>query len=101
MERQQVRERKAGYDPQSFMSFFEKIHAKQKQKPALCLRSLPRIPQWKVASKTQKQIDTKLRSRPQYVVTKLNLTRSGRVWLCSKTGGESRTPRRETNFATI
>ncbi len=61
---------KAGYDPQSFMSFFEKIQAKEKIKPGTMSRifaSHPRIEN-RIA-KTQKQIDTKLPSRPQYIVT--------------------------------
>ena len=61
---------KTGYDPQSFMSFFEKIQAKEKIKPGTMSKifaSHPRIEN-RIA-KTQKQIDTKLPSRPQYIIT--------------------------------
>lgn len=61
---------KAGYDPQSFMSFFEKVQAKEKQKPG----SLSKIfashpPLASRIAKTQAQIDAKLPPRTQYVVT--------------------------------
>ncbi len=62
---------KAGYDPQSFMSFFEKLQAKEKQKPgtlAKVFASHPPIEE-RIA-RTQKQMDTKLPARPQYIVTK-------------------------------
>jgi predicted Zn-dependent protease len=62
---------KAGYDPQSFMTFFEKVQAKEKQKPGTVAKVFASHPP--IASRiarTQKQIDTKLQSRPQYVVTK-------------------------------
>jgi beta-barrel assembly-enhancing protease len=61
---------KTGYDPQSFMSFFEKIQAKEKTKPGTLSKIFASHPQMasRIAN-TQKQIDTKLPARPQYVVT--------------------------------
>ncbi len=62
---------KAGYDPQSFMSFFEKIHAKEKQKPGTLSQVFASHPPMESRmAKTQRQIDTKLPSRSEYVVTK-------------------------------
>lgn len=62
---------KAGYDPQSFMSFFEKLQAKEKQKPGTLAKVFASHPpiEDRIA-RTQKQIETKLPSRPHYVVTK-------------------------------
>ena len=62
---------KTGYDPQSFMSFFEKIQAKEKQKPGTLSKMFASHPPMasRIAN-TQKQIDTKLPPRPQYVVTR-------------------------------
>ena len=62
---------KAGYDPQSFMSFFEKIQAKEKQKPGTLSKVFASHPpiESRVA-KTQKQIETKLPSSSQYVITR-------------------------------
>lgn len=61
---------KAGYDPQSFMSFFEKVQAREKQKPGTLSQVFASHPP--IAGrmeKTQEQIDTKLPDRSQYVVT--------------------------------
>jgi beta-barrel assembly-enhancing protease len=62
---------KAGYDPQSFMSFFEKIQAKEKQKPGTLSKVFASHPPMtsRIAN-TQKQIDAKLPARAQYVVTR-------------------------------
>jgi len=62
---------KTGYDPQSFMSFFEKIQAKEKIKPGTLSRIFASHPpiESRIA-KTQKQIETKLPSSPQYIVTR-------------------------------
>jgi predicted Zn-dependent protease len=62
---------KTGYDPQSFMSFFEKIQAKEKIKPGTLSKILSSHPpiESRIA-KTQKQIETKLLPSPQYVVTR-------------------------------
>ena len=61
---------KAGYDPQSFMSFFEKIQAKEKIKPGTLSKIFASHPpiESRIA-KTQKQIDTKLPAAAQYIVT--------------------------------
>jgi predicted Zn-dependent protease len=61
---------KAGYDPQSFMNFFERIQAKEKQKPGTLSKVFASHPpiESRIA-KTQKQIESKLLSSPQYVVT--------------------------------
>ncbi len=61
---------KTGYDPQAFISFFEKIQAKVKKKPgtiAKAFASHPQTPDRIEAS--QKEIATILPARPQYIVT--------------------------------
>jgi predicted Zn-dependent protease len=61
---------KTGYDPQAFISFFEKIQAKEKKKPgtiAKAFASHPQTPDRIEAS--QKEIATILPARPQYIVT--------------------------------
>ena len=61
---------KTGYDPQAFISFFEKIQAKEKKKPgtiAKAFASHPQTPDRIAAS--QKEIATILPARPQYIVT--------------------------------
>ncbi|MBZ5720320.1 MAG: M48 family metalloprotease [Acidobacteriia bacterium] len=62
---------KTGYDPQSFMSFFEKVQAKEKQKPGTLSKVFASHPPMasRIAN-TQKQIDTKLPPRSEYVVTR-------------------------------
>lgn len=62
---------KTGYDPQSLMSFLEKIQAKEKIKPGTLSKVFASHPpiESRIA-KTQRQIDTKLLSSPQYVVTR-------------------------------
>jgi predicted Zn-dependent protease len=62
---------KAGYDPQSFMSFFEKVQAREKQKPGTLSKVFASHPpiEDRIA-RTQKQMETRLPSRPEYVVTK-------------------------------
>ena len=60
---------KAGYDPQSFISFFEKIEAQEKKKPgtlAKAFSSHPMTPD-RVAS-AQKEMATVLPARPEYIV---------------------------------
>jgi predicted Zn-dependent protease len=62
---------KTGYDPQSFMSFFEKVQAKEKIKPGTMSKIFASHPSIESRiAKTQKQIDTKLPSSAQYVVTR-------------------------------
>lgn len=60
---------KAGYDPQSFISFFEKIEAQEKKKPgtlAKAFASHPMTPDRVAAA--QKEMATVLPARPEYVV---------------------------------
>jgi predicted Zn-dependent protease len=61
---------KTGYDPQAFVSFFEKLQAREKKKPgtiAKAFASHPQTPDRIAAS--QKEIATILPARPQYIVT--------------------------------
>ena len=61
---------KAGYDPQSFLKFFEKIQAKEKKKPGTLSKVFAAHPPIESrVSKIQRQTDTKLPSRLHYVVT--------------------------------
>jgi beta-barrel assembly-enhancing protease len=60
---------KAGYDPQSFISFFEKIEAQEKKKPgavAKAFASHPMTPDRVAAA--QNEMRTVLPSRPEYIV---------------------------------
>ena len=62
---------KTGYDPQSFMNFFEKIQAKEKQKPGTLSKIFASHPPLESRmAKAQKQIEAKLPSRAQYIVTR-------------------------------
>ena len=61
---------KTGYDPQAFISFFEKIQAKEKKKPgtiAKAFASHPQTPDRIAAS--QKEIATILPAKAQYIVS--------------------------------
>lgn len=60
---------KAGYDPQAFVSFFEKIQAREKQKPGTLSKAFASHPPTpdRIA-KSQEEIKDLLPSRPQYVV---------------------------------
>ena len=61
---------KTGYDPQAFVSFFEKIQAKEKKKPgsvAKAFASHPQTPDRIEA--TQKEIATILPAKAQYIVS--------------------------------
>lgn len=61
---------KAGYDPNAFIAFFEKVQAMEKRKPgslAKAFSSHPQTPDRIEAS--QKEIATILPARPQYLVT--------------------------------
>jgi len=61
---------KTGYDPQAFISFFEKIQAREKKKPgtiAKAFASHPQTPDRIAAS--QKEIATILPAKPQYIVS--------------------------------
>jgi predicted Zn-dependent protease len=60
---------KAGYDPQAFVSFFEKIKAQEKKKPgtlAKAFASHPPTPDRIL--KTQEEIRAVLPARPEYIV---------------------------------
>jgi beta-barrel assembly-enhancing protease len=60
---------KTGYDPQSFISFFEKIEAQEKKKPgtlAKAFSSHPMTPDRVAAA--QRELKTVLPPRPEYVV---------------------------------
>jgi beta-barrel assembly-enhancing protease len=60
---------KAGYDPQSFISFFEKIEAQEKKKPgtlAKAFMSHPMTPDRVAAA--QHEMETVLPPRPEYIV---------------------------------
>ncbi|MGA2698013.1 MAG: M48 family metallopeptidase [Terriglobales bacterium] len=60
---------KTGYDPQSFVAFFEKIQAQEKKKPGTLAKAFsthPQTPDRIEAS--QKEIATILPAEPQYVV---------------------------------
>ena len=60
---------KAGYDPQSFISFFEKIEAQEKKKPgtiAKAFESHPPTPDRVAAA--QNEMRTVLPARPEYIV---------------------------------
>jgi predicted Zn-dependent protease len=60
---------KAGYDPQAFISFFEKIQALQKKKPGVLDKAFETHPQTPARiEKSQKEIETLLPPRDEYVV---------------------------------
>jgi len=60
---------KAGYDPQSFISFFEKIEAQEKKKPGTIAKAFASHPMTddRVAA-AQQELKTVLPARPEYVV---------------------------------
>jgi len=61
---------KAGYDPQAFVSFFEKVQAKEKKKPGTLAKAFATHPQTPDRiEKTQKEIAEILPPRDQYIVT--------------------------------
>jgi hypothetical protein len=61
---------KTGYDPNSFVSFFEKIQATEKKKPGSLAKAFASHPQTPDRiSETQKEIATILPAREQYIVT--------------------------------
>ena len=60
---------KAGYDPQSFISFFEKIEAQEKKKPGVVAKAFmshPMTPDR--VSAAQKEMENVLPPRPEYIV---------------------------------
>jgi len=61
---------KSGYDPQAFISFFEKLQAKEKRKPGTLARAFSTHPQTPDRiEKSQAEIGRILPARPQYVVS--------------------------------
>ncbi len=60
---------KAGYDPQSFISFFEKVEAKEKKQPGILSKAFASHPPTpdRIA-KSQAEIKDLLPERPQYIV---------------------------------
>jgi predicted Zn-dependent protease len=60
---------KAGYDPNEFIAFFEKIEAKEKKKPGFVAKAFSTHPQTPArVEASQKEIDTLLPPKPQYIV---------------------------------
>jgi predicted Zn-dependent protease len=61
---------KAGYDPQAFISFFEKVQAEEKKKPGTLSKAFASHPQTPDRIlKSQEEIAQILPPRPQYEVT--------------------------------
>jgi hypothetical protein len=61
---------KAGYDPQAFISFFEKIHAQEKKKPGTLAKAFASHPQTPDRiEKSQEEIAHVLPPRAQYIVS--------------------------------
>jgi len=61
---------KTGYDPQAFISFFEKIQAKEKKKPGAVAKAFASHPQTPDRiEKSQQEIATILPAKAQYIVS--------------------------------
>jgi len=61
---------KAGYDPQAFVAFFEKVEALEKRKPGTLSKAFATHPQTPDRiTKTQEEIAQVLPGRPEYTVT--------------------------------
>jgi beta-barrel assembly-enhancing protease len=61
---------KTGYDPQAFISFFEKVQAQEKKKPGTLAKAFATHPQTPDRiTKSQEEIQKILPARPQYLVT--------------------------------
>ena len=61
---------KTGYDPQAFVSFFEKIQAQEKKKPGTMAKAFSTHPQTPDRiTKSQEEIQKILPARAQYLVT--------------------------------
>lgn len=61
---------KTGYDPQAFISFFEKIQAKEKKKPGAIAKAFASHPQTPDRiEKSQEEIATILPAKAQYIVS--------------------------------
>ena len=60
---------KSGYDPQAFISFFEKIQAKEKKKPGTLAKAFATHPQTPDRiTKSQDEIAKVLPARDQYII---------------------------------
>ncbi|MGZ4822820.1 MAG: M48 family metallopeptidase [Terriglobales bacterium] len=60
---------KSGYDPQAFISFFEKIQAKEKKKPGTLAKAFSTHPQTpERITKSQEEISKVLPARDQYII---------------------------------
>jgi predicted Zn-dependent protease len=60
---------KTGYDPESFIAFFEKVQAKEKKKPGSLAKAFATHPQTpERIAKSQEEINKILPGRPEYVV---------------------------------
>jgi predicted Zn-dependent protease len=60
---------KTGYDPESFIAFFEKVQAKEKKKPGTLAKAFSTHPQTpERIAKSQEEINKILPGRPEYVV---------------------------------
>jgi len=61
---------KTGYDPDAFISFFEKVQAQEKKKPGIMDKTFASHPQTPDRiEESQKEIATILPARPEYTVT--------------------------------
>ena len=61
---------KSGYDPDAFISFFEKVQAQEKKKPGTLAKAFSTHPQTPDRiTKSQEEIEKILPARPQYIVT--------------------------------
>ena len=61
---------KSGYDPQAFISFFEKVQAQEKKKPGTLAKAFSTHPQTPDRiEKSQQEIEHILAARAQYVVS--------------------------------
>jgi predicted Zn-dependent protease len=61
---------KSGYDPQAFISFFEKVQAQEKKKPGTLAKAFSTHPQTpNRIQKSQQEIEHILAARAQYVVS--------------------------------
>jgi beta-barrel assembly-enhancing protease len=61
---------KTGYDPQAFISFFEKVQAKEKKKPGTLAKAFASHPQTPDRiEKSQQEIATILPAKAQYIVS--------------------------------
>ena len=77
---------RAGYDPQAFVTIFEKLENLEKTKPNLIAKAFSSHPQTPDRIEaTQKEIATLLPPRAEYVVTILSSTMSRLAWRALRT----------------